>query len=180
MCGSARYVCVCAFDRCAWVHVCMSPSRRAVPAVSAGSLYCTYLVVEVERGEEPDGARDEEDAQRDQPHVAEVQGVRDGHVALQPREVGDGVEEDVDGGGPRGEERPPPPAVVLGAQLEVVQHDGDLGAGHAQDHVHEEEEAEHVVVLWGGGSRGGGGGDEVKGVGGWERGWGEREGTMGV
>ena len=42
--------------------------------------------------------------------------------------VPDGVEQRVPGAGARGEEGPPPPAVVLVAQLEVAQQDGDLGA----------------------------------------------------
>jgi len=70
-------------------------------------------------------------------------------VALRdvPREVRDGVEEDVERGGSGGEEGPPPPPVVLAAQLEVVEHDGDLRAGDREDAVDEEEKAEHVVVL---------------------------------
>lgn len=40
-----------------------------------------------------------------------------------------------------------PPVVVLGAQLEVAQHDGDLRARDRQDHRHQAQEAEQVVEL---------------------------------
>jgi hypothetical protein len=37
--------------------------------------------------------------------------------------------------------------VTFRAELEVIEHDGDLRAGQAQDDVHEQEESEYVVVL---------------------------------
>ena len=40
-----------------------------------------------------------------------------------------------------------PPAVVLTAELEVAQHNGDLRAGDHQDHKHQAKEAEEVVEL---------------------------------
>ena len=40
-----------------------------------------------------------------------------------------------------------PPAVVLAAELEVAQHNGDLRAGDNQDHKHQAKEAEEVVEL---------------------------------
>jgi hypothetical protein len=39
------------------------------------------------------------------------------------------------------------PVVVLVAELEVEQHDRDLGARDEEDDEHDEEEAEHVVEL---------------------------------
>jgi hypothetical protein len=39
--------------------------------------------------------------------------------------------------------------VVLTAELEVAQHDGDLGARHDQDQEHQRQEAEQVVELQG-------------------------------
>lgn len=57
------------------------------------------------------------------------------------------VDEEVPGGGARAEEGAPPPVVVLGAQVEVAQQDGGLGARDHEDHEHEEQETEHVVHL---------------------------------
>jgi len=37
--------------------------------------------------------------------------------------------------------------VVLAAELEVAEHDGDLGAGDEQDDKHQAQEAEEVVEL---------------------------------
>ena len=42
---------------------------------------------------------------------------------------------------------PPPPAVVLPAELEVDHDDGNLGAGDGQDDEHEKQKPEQVVEL---------------------------------
>lgn len=59
----------------------------------------------------------------------------------------DAVQEEIKGGKAGSEERPPPPVIVLGAEVEIGQEDGGLGAGHDQDDEDEEEKAEHVVGL---------------------------------
>ena len=61
--------------------------------------------------------------------------------------VVDGVDEDVQGAAARGEEGPPPPVVVFGAELEVAHDDGDLGACEEENDQHQKEEAEEVVEL---------------------------------
>lgn len=57
------------------------------------------------------------------------------------------VDEEVAGGGAGAEEGTPPPVVVLGAQVEVAEQDGRLGACDHEDDEYQEEEAEHVVHL---------------------------------
>mmetsp|Transcript_17633 Transcript_17633/g.57055 ORF Transcript_17633/g.57055 Transcript_17633/m.57055 type:complete len:221 (-) Transcript_17633:1033-1695(-) len=99
-------------------------------------------------GVEPDGAREDEEAVAHHEHVAEVQGPRRGLGDVQLGKVVEGgVEEEVHGRGARGEVGPPPPVVVLRAQLEVAQHDGDLRARHDEDDEDDEEEPEDVVEL---------------------------------
>ena len=43
--------------------------------------------------------------------------------------------------------RASPPPVVFAAQLEIAEHDGDLGTGDEQDDEHQAQEAEEVVEL---------------------------------
>ena len=47
--------------------------------------------------------------------------------------VVDGEEKQVESCGARGEEGSPPPAIVLGAEVEVAEEDGCLGTDHHQD-----------------------------------------------
>ena len=59
------------------------------------------------------------------------------------------VDEQVEGGEAGCQEGPPPPVVVLGAEVEVAEQDGRLGASDEQNDEDEEEEAVHVVDLRG-------------------------------
>ena len=59
----------------------------------------------------------------------------------------DGEEEQVEGSGACGEEGPPPPAVVLRAQVEVTEEHGGLGTHHRQDEKGQHDESKHVVHL---------------------------------
>ena len=61
--------------------------------------------------------------------------------------VVDGVEEEVEGSEAARQERAPPPAVVLRAQMEVAEEDGGLRARDDQDEIDNGQEAEHVVEL---------------------------------
>lgn len=89
-----------------------------------------------------------EETVADDRHVDEVQ--QDRHkladVQLAP-EVERAVRKQVHRSTPTGEVGPPPPVIVLAAQLEVAQHDGDLRAREAQDDEHQGQEAEQVVEL---------------------------------
>ena len=60
----------------------------------------------------------EEDSHGDHCHVSEVQEVGDVHVGLEAGEVQHRIEEDVERRGAAGEERAPPPSVVLRAELQ--------------------------------------------------------------
>lgn len=57
------------------------------------------------------------------------------------------VEKDVERTTARSDERPPPPVIVFGAQLEIGHHYRDLGAWDDDDEKDEEEEAKQIVVL---------------------------------
>ena len=59
----------------------------------------------------------------------------------------DGEEEQVEGRCASGEEGPPPPAVVLGAQVEVAEENGSLSAHHHKDYKGQHDESKHVVHL---------------------------------
>ena len=79
--------------------------------------------------------------------VAEEEQAR--HEALDvefgPVEPG-AVDEDPNRGAGPDEDGPPPPAVVLGAELDVRGHDGDLDDGDDADEGDDAQEAEDVVV----------------------------------
>ena len=62
-------------------------------------------------------------------------------------EVEDGVGEDVDCRSSGHEEGPPPPVVVLGAELEIDHDDADLRARDDEDDENEKEESEEIVEL---------------------------------
>ena len=47
----------------------------------------------------------------------------------------------------RHEQAPPPPPVVLGAELEVGEHDRDLRDRHEQDGDDQGQEPKHIVEL---------------------------------
>lgn len=97
---------------------------------------------------EPDRARDHEEGIRDDEHVPEVQGPRHGLCYFQLcEEVECRVEEEVEGRRARSQVRPPPPVVVLAAELEVAEDDRDLRTGHDEDEEDYEEEPEYVVEL---------------------------------
>lgn len=61
--------------------------------------------------------------------------------------VMDGEEKEVEGCGTRGEEGPPPPTVVLGAEVEVAEEDGRLGTDDDQHKEGQHDESKHVVHL---------------------------------
>ena len=57
------------------------------------------------------------------------------------------IHEEINGGKSRGEERSPPPVIILGAKMKVGQENGRLRTRHDQNDKDEEEEAEHVIGL---------------------------------
>ena len=61
--------------------------------------------------------------------------------------VVDGEEEEVEGRGACGEEGPPPPTIILGAEVEVAEEDGGLGTDHQQHKEGKHNESKHVVHL---------------------------------
>ena len=69
--------------------------------------------------------------------------------------VVDGEEKEVEGRRSRGEERPPPPAIVLGAEMEVAEENGRLSTDYHQDDKGQHDEPKHVVHLTGPGRRNG-------------------------
>mmetsp|Transcript_12082 Transcript_12082/g.33980 ORF Transcript_12082/g.33980 Transcript_12082/m.33980 type:complete len:244 (-) Transcript_12082:461-1192(-) len=103
---------------------------------------------EEEGGECANGPRQEHEQGGNDEHVAEVQQCGDDLVDLKARaEVQNRVQEHVQRRRAAGEERCPPPSVVLRCQLEVRQGDGDLRTGHEQDHEHQCQKPEEVVEL---------------------------------
>ena len=59
------------------------------------------------------------------------------------------VQEEINGGKSRGEKRPPPPVIVLGAKVIVGQQNRGLGARHDENDKDEKQKAEHVIGLMG-------------------------------
>lgn len=59
----------------------------------------------------------------------------------------DGEEEEIEGSGACGEEGPPPPAIVLRAEVKVAEEDGGLGTDHHQHKKRQHDEPKHVVHL---------------------------------
>lgn len=59
----------------------------------------------------------------------------------------DGEEEEIEGRGARGEEWPPPPAIVLRAEVEIAEEDGGLGTDNHQNKECQHDESKHVVHL---------------------------------
>lgn len=107
-----------------------------------------YKPGEPEAGIKANGAGEyKEGISRDE-HVAEVEHAGDRLRDLQFREeIECCIQEEVQSRRAGCQVGPPPPLVVLTAQLEIAKHDGDLGAGHYQDHKDEEQEPEDVVEL---------------------------------
>ena len=74
-------------------------------------------------------------------------------IAERPADVGleeevvDRETQQVEPCGPSGEERAPPPAVVLAAEVEVAQQDASLRTHDDEDDEGEEHETKHVVHL---------------------------------
>lgn len=103
---------------------------------------------EQEGAEEPNGAGGDEKAVGQDSHVAEVDGhgSHGGHVES-GGEVLDGIEEEVEPAGAGVQEGAPPPPVVLIAQLEVHQYDGDFGTSHHEDDEDDGEETKDIVKL---------------------------------
>ena len=62
-------------------------------------------------------------------------------------EVGDRKAQQVEPKGAGGEERAPPPAVVLAAEVEVAEQDASLCTHDDEDDEGEEHEAKHVIHL---------------------------------
>jgi len=59
------------------------------------------------------------------------------------------VNSEVESGEATGEEAPPPPVVILRAEVKVAEEDRGLRARDDEDHKHEEQESVHVVDLTG-------------------------------
>jgi hypothetical protein len=57
------------------------------------------------------------------------------------------VQEEVDGSEATGQERPPPPVVVLCTQMEIAKKDRRFRAGDNQNDEDKEEKSKHVVHL---------------------------------
>lgn len=90
-----------------------------------------------------DGASQQEEQHRDYHHVAEVQNGGHKCVDLKFREeVEDRIQKHIESRRAWREKGSPPPVIVLATQLEVAQHNGDLGAGHNQNEKHNEEKAD--------------------------------------
>lgn len=108
----------------------------------------TYLAdKEVARVEANSPCETEESVGHDE-HVAEVHEHRHSLCDVQLAvEVERGVGKQVQRRRPRSKVRPPPPVVILGTELEVGKHDGDLRAGDEQDDKHKGQEAKQVVEL---------------------------------
>lgn len=62
-------------------------------------------------------------------------------------EVMDRETQQVEARGPSGEERPPPPTIVLAAKMEVAKQDAGFGTDDDQNKKREEYESKHVVHL---------------------------------
>ena len=103
---------------------------------------------EPEAGAEPDCTGEHTERKRGQKHVAKVQYAWHQFGDLQLcEEVEPGIQEEVDCRWSRGEIGPPPPVIVLTAQLEIAQHDRNLRTGDDEDNEHQEKEAKDVVEL---------------------------------
>lgn len=108
------------------------------------------LADEPEASEETYRASQQEEQKDHDQRVAKVQEGRGGVLDLQlGREVVATVDEQIDRGESRRQERSPPPVVVLGTQVEIAQQDGRLRAGDDQNQEHQKQKAEHVVHLAG-------------------------------
>ena len=106
------------------------------------------LADEEESRVEADGAGEQPEGHDHHEGVGEVQKGRNELFDVQLGvEVEDAVGEHVDGRAAGHQEGPPPPVVVLRAELEVDHDDADLGAGDHQDDEDQKEEPEQVVEL---------------------------------
>ena len=92
-------------------------------------------------------SHDEEEEHHDE-GVAKVEQVaeRAGNGGFVGKVV-EGEEEKVEGSHACGEERPPPPAIVLRTKMEVAEQHGCLHAHHHQHHKRKHDEPKHVVHL---------------------------------
>lgn len=103
---------------------------------------------EPQAGTETNCASEHEEREWGQKHVAEVQNAWHQFSNLQlGEEVEPSIQEEIDRRWSWGEIGPPPPHVILTAQLEVAQHDCNLRTSDNEDNEHEEKEAEDVVEL---------------------------------
>ena len=99
-------------------------------------------------GQEPDGACHDKEEQHNDGCVAKEEEVAERSCdAGLVDEVVQGEQEEVQRCGARGEEGSPPPAVVLGAEVEVAEKDGRLCTHHHQHHKGQHDEPKHVVDL---------------------------------
>merc|ERR1712113_952873 len=62
------------------------------------------------------------------------------------QKIVNGVRQQVHSREPRRDHAPPPPSVVFSAQLEVTQHNSNLGASDGHYHKHNQEEPKDVVI----------------------------------
>ena len=63
------------------------------------------------------------------------------------KEVMNTVQEEIDGGKTGSEKRAPPPMIIFGAEVEIGQENGGLGAGYDENDEDEKKKAEHIVGL---------------------------------
>lgn len=99
---------------------------------------------------ESDGSCEQEENKDNHCSVSKVEECGGEALHLQlGEEVVDAVDEEVDGREAWGQERPPPPVVILRTKVEIAQENSGLTAGDDQDDEHQEQEAKHVVGLVG-------------------------------
>lgn len=105
---------------------------------------------EPEAREEANGARQQIEEEHHDERVAEIE--ETGRIALDLQlgiEIMTAVEEQVHRREARSEIGPPPPVVILSAQMEITQQDCGLRACDHQNNENKEKKTEHIVHLWG-------------------------------
>lgn len=107
-----------------------------------------YFADEEKRGVESDRARQQPEGHHHDDGISEIQ--QRGHELINVQlgiEIENAVGEHVQGGSTRDNEAPPPPMIVLRAQLEIHHDNADLRARDHQNDEHQEQETEQIVEL---------------------------------
>ncbi|KAI3482425.1 hypothetical protein L1887_54983 [Cichorium endivia] len=124
---------------------------KRVIGMETGLVYADCRVDPAQRGvggEEADGAKESEEEEREDRKIAEEE-----HLVGEARQLESGrpeeeaVDEEPDGARSTCDKRPPVPAVVFAAEVEVGEEDGDGGRGDGGDDECEREEAKSIVDL---------------------------------